>query len=47
MANVNMSNDFKVLSCEDVWIADAGATVHNSPHLRSIKNQVKITVMSK
>ena len=42
MANMNMPNDFKVLSSENLCIADAGATVHNSPRLRGINNQVKI-----
>ena len=38
---MSIPNYFKVLSCEVVWIDDAGVTVHNSPHLRDITNQTK------
>ena len=27
-----MPTDFKLLSTPNIWIADAGATIHNTPH---------------
>ena len=39
MANMSTLCDFKMLSGEDTWIADTGATVHNTPHLNDIVKQ--------
>jgi len=38
LSNLEIPADFKVLSNPDVWIADTGATVHNTPHSEGIVN---------
>ena len=43
MLNMEIQSNFSVLNSLEVWIANTGATVHNTPHLQGISNIKKPT----
>jgi len=39
LPNFEIPSDFKILLSPEIWIADTGATVHNTPHEQGIENK--------